>query len=287
MIIVCVNKSTPNFGDCIADVFFAQLAEKETLSVPHDTSIESYLTVGSHLRIANTYHTIIGSGFISENDDLGKGDWNEYTNTVYSIPKKIISVRGPKTREKMIEMGVDCPQHYGDPLFLFPLIYLPKTTVKYKIGLIPHYIDKKSPAFLQLYRELSSKYTIKLIDIETGENYKKFIDDISECETIISSTLHGVILSLAYFKKTIWTRFSDKVIGGDFKFQDFFASLYIQYKDVPSNDPKLLESIIQVEKSHMFNIGLDILNCCPFIQKKRLELLNKLWLEYINTHDFT
>ncbi len=284
VILISINKSTPNFGDCIADRFFYLLSEKNTLPVKFESQINSYLTVGSHLRIATPYHTIIGSGFISEDDDLGKGDWNKYTNKIYKIPKQILSVRGPKTKEKMIKMGLNCPSNYGDPLLLFPIIYNPDISIKYKIGIIPHYIDKKNKNFNNLINELKKKYSINILDIETGPNFTKFINDIKECEYIISSTLHGVILSLAYFRKTIWTRFSDNVIGGDFKFQDFFSSLNINYRDPKYNDNDILNKYIRVKKEDIFNLGIDILNVCPFIDFRRLYKLNKIWLEYINNN---
>ena len=285
-ILISINKTTPNFGDCIADKFFELLANITTIPVNFESNMECYLTVGSHLRVVTPYHTVLGSGFIAENDDLGKGDWDKYTGKVYNIPKQILSVRGPKTREKLLKMGIKCPNNFGDPLFVFPLIYNPDITIKYKIGLIPHYIDKKSKCFIELYEAISKKFSVKLINIETGPNFTKFIDDIKECEFIISSTLHGVIISLAYFKKTIWTRFSENVIGGDFKFQDFFESLNIQYQDPKYNDKKLLKNYIKLEKEYMFNLGLDILNVCPFIEKKRLNELIKLWFEYINNNEF-
>lgn len=287
-ILVGMNKCSNllNFGDCIAAKFFSLLANINTVSVDYNYKIESYLTVGSHLRVATPNHIILGSGFISENDDLGKGDWCEYTNKIYNKPKKILSVRGPKTREKVLKMGIDCPSNFGDPLFVFPLVHNPILKIKFKIGLIPHYIDKNNKNFIQLLHKLNKKYNVKILDIETGVNFTKLIEDIKECEYIISSTLHGVILSIAYFRKTIWTRFSNNVIGGDFKFQDFFESLDIKYKDPMYNDNDILDKYIKVDRGNMFNLGIDILNVCPFIEKIRFQELIKLWLEYINTNEF-
>ncbi len=289
-ILISINLNEPvpmNFGDIIAPKFFQLLVEKPFVQVNFSASINSYLTVGSHLRVVTPYHTIIGSGFISEDDDLGKGDWTKYTNKVYNLPKEILSVRGPKTRNKLLKMNVKCPKNYGDPLLLFPLIYNPMLPIKYKIGIIPHYIDKNNMNYLNLVKYFSSNHcTIKIIDIETGPNFTKLIDDIKQCEFIISSTLHGVILSIAYFKKTIWTRFSQNVIGGDFKFQDFFQSLNVNYSDPKSNDTKILQKTIKVKKGDLFNLGIDILNVCPFIEQKRLYELNKLWLEYIYNNEF-
>ena len=38
-------------------------------------------------------------------------------------PNKIISVRGPKTRQVFVSNGIYCPECYGDPVLLLPVFY--------------------------------------------------------------------------------------------------------------------------------------------------------------------
>ena len=71
-------------------------------------------------------------------------------------------------------------------------------------------------------------YVVKYIDIQVGDDYEKLINNINTCKYIISSSLHGVIMGIIYKRKTIYIQFSNKVIGGDFKFNDFFKSINIQ-----------------------------------------------------------
>jgi hypothetical protein len=123
VVLLSMLKNDVNFGDAVSDIFFSKLSDKKIKAVDIHYGKDSYLTTGSILRLCNKNHTVIGSGFISDDDDLGKGDWKTYTNKVYNIPKKILSVRGPKTRAKLKAMGIDCPQSYGDPLTIFPLVY--------------------------------------------------------------------------------------------------------------------------------------------------------------------
>jgi pyruvyltransferase len=117
-----------------------------------------------------------------------------------------ISVRGPLTRFQV--KGADVPKSYGDPALLLPLMYYPKIEKKKKTGIIPHYVDKK--------------YFTKdqIIDIE--QDYTTFIDQILECDEIISSSLHGIIIAEAYGIKTKWVMYGDKIEGGEFKYQDYF-----------------------------------------------------------------
>jgi len=122
---------------------------------------------------------------------------------------KFLAVRGPRTRALISNAVV--PEVYGDPALLLPLIYNPKIEKKYKVGILPHYVDKKIAPV---------KEGEHFIDIQT--NWKNVIDEILSCEKIISSSLHGIIIAEAYGIPAVWSKYSDNIIGGEFKFQDYF-----------------------------------------------------------------
>ena len=65
---------------------------------------------------------IFGTGFISDNGDLGGGNWKSNKSKIINKPIKVISVRGPLSR-KLLNKKIECPENYGDPLILFPCIY--------------------------------------------------------------------------------------------------------------------------------------------------------------------
>lgn len=133
-------------------------------------------------------------------------------------PKKVIdgtgirflAVRGPLTRKQIINAEV--PEIYGDPAILLPEIYFPEKAKIYKRGILPHYVDKpKAPE--------PGPGEI-LIDIQAP--WKEVIDRVLECEEIISSSLHGIIVAEAYGIPATWAEWGDKIIGGRYKFQDYF-----------------------------------------------------------------
>ena len=131
-----------NFGDAVNKVFWSKITNKKILK---DCSNEHFITTGSIMNLVQTNSIVFGTGFISENGDLGGGNFLSSFNKKNSIPKEVISVRGPRTREKLLSFNIDCPDNFGDPLILLPCIYPVKKNVKNKlVGIRPHYIDKNS-----------------------------------------------------------------------------------------------------------------------------------------------
>ena len=51
------------------------------------------------------------------------------------------------------------------------------------------------------------------------------LDEICSCEQIASSSLHGLIISDSYKIPSVWIKFTDKLKGGSFKFNDYFMSI--------------------------------------------------------------
>ncbi len=136
-------------------------------------------------------------------------------------PKKVLAVRGPLTREYLLSQGVECPEIYGDPALLLPKLYQPHFIKKYKLGVIPHYADLDSEYLLHLKNDID----VKIINLKGYEDWHHVIDEICECEFIVSSSLHGLIISDAYNIPNYWIKLSDKIEGGNFKYFDYFMSV--------------------------------------------------------------
>ncbi len=210
---------------------------------------EIYIVIGSILHQVDKNAVIWGAGFISEKSRLREK------------PKQICAVRGPLTREIIINQGLECPEIYGDPALLYPRFYTPSVKKKYKLGVVPHFADQNSH-FLD---QLINNEEVLIIDVTGGIN--KFVDDICSCEKIASSSLHGIIAADAYGIPSTWISFSDKVIGKGFKFRDYFASVG-RKKNLPlimTNKTSLQEINNSFEE---FRVDIDIdklLSVCPFL----------------------
>ena len=71
---------------------------------------------------------------------------------------------------------------------ILPYFYYPEVKKKYKLGIIPHYIDKIK--FNEIY--MKNDEDVKIIDVT--QPIQIVIKDILECEMTISSSLHGIIV---------------------------------------------------------------------------------------------
>ena len=99
-------------------------------------------------------------------------------------------------------------------------------------------------------------------------NYLKWtdvIDQICGCDIIASSSLHGLIVAVAYGIPFVWTE-SKHLIGGHFKFHDFFQSLGFDIDNPMLITPKTtIEEILKsrITKAPEFNLE-PLIKACPF-----------------------
>ncbi len=209
----CANNQ--NFGDKLTPYLIQKITGIYPLQCSKHCIREYYAVIGSILGLTNRNAIIWGSGIISRYQNVKR-------------PKKILAVRGPETRRRLLEMGYKCPKIYGDPALLLPKFYFPKIKKKYEFGVIPHYVD---------YEKVKLKVKSKnILVIDLLKPVENVINDILSCKKTISSSLHGIITSQAYNIPSIWVKFSNDLAGDDTKFKDYFLSVGI----IPYNGIKII-----------------------------------------------
>lgn len=184
-----------------------------------------FVGIGSIMSSVRPNDIVWGTGIIRENQNLSPAHG-----------AKFLAVRGKKTHRQLRRAGIKCPEVYGDPALLLPLIYNPEIEPIYEVGYIPHYIDKPL---------VKAPQGSLFIDIQTLD-YKHVIDQILQCRKIITSSLHGIILAEAYDRKVEWVQYSDNVIGGEFKFRDYLTGTERpeqSYGELPILDKNVLKHI--------------------------------------------
>ncbi len=167
---------------------------------------KNILGIGSILAYGNKKSLIWGSGFMNKNEHIRGG--------------KVFAVRGLLTNEKIINEGYIGCHVFGDPALLLPLIIKPTCIKKYNIAIIPHW--KEYDFFKNKY---GKKY--KILDIRTTD-VEYFIGELVSCKYILSTSLHGIILSHAYNIPALWIKHGNIDTDG-FKFYDYFSSVDIPF----------------------------------------------------------
>ena len=201
-----------NFGDMLSPILFNGLGIEYKKAKRNDS--EKLLAIGSIIYASRENDILWGTGTMIDKD--------------FIAPKglKVLAVRGPKTRKKI--KGVNVPEIYGDPAILIPDIYKPNKIERHKIGFVPHYVDQNHPELIKDKRFI----------IDVKQDPLKTIDEICSCDMIVSSSLHGIIIAEAYGIDAVWIKLSDKIIGGRFKFNDYFLGSG-RCEQSPSNINKL------------------------------------------------
>lgn len=229
-----------NFGDDINIPLLKALTGKKVV-IHHSTFCNhstNILCIGSIIEgFSDKYSIIWGSGALHGME------------TMKCKPKKVCAVRGPLTRDYLMKQEIECPTVYGDPALLFPLIYTPNAEKKYKLGIVTHYVDYNLP-HVKTFREQHPE--VLFIKLRNYESWQTVIDEITFCEAIASSSLHGLIISDAYHIPNVRVKFSNEIEGGDFKYRDYFGGVnrvYLETVDWTSDiNIELLTSSINEYK---------------------------------------
>jgi len=208
------HKAHENYGDILSKYIVEKVSGKDVqfFNAPKNRKKifkKKYLmAIGSILSYAQKSAVVWGSGIISKEDHFAKATF--------------CAVRGPLSRKRIIELGYSCPEVYGDPALLLPDFYRPKIKKKFEYGFIPHYVDQD---IVNSYYKAEQDSTIVNL---LHDDWSFTTDRILECERIISSSLHGVIVAQAYGIPAIWVQFSNRLSGDNVKFADYFLSVGIE-----------------------------------------------------------
>lgn len=250
-----------NFGDILGPTIVHQLTQ-EKVSPSLDKG--SLVTIGSIVNLNYPNNVKFwGSGIISKDVELFSPERHEY-----------LAVRGPKTRKRLLDTGIDCPEIYGDPALLLPLMFSKKqfeTEKTSKIGLLPHWVDAN--IFLRQQKNFPES---KFIDIRS--NADSIIKEVVNSDIVITSTLHGLILCESYDVPCVYVKVGEKVMGGTFKYEDYFNSTnrdlyYLDYTNKEMNLKEILDYQKTIPK-------MDI-NLVPLLNAFPHKINNNKILDYV------
>lgn len=222
--------SCDNFGDELNKYLFEKVFN---IKFEYTTNIwrSDYTAIGSILGWScaayKNYRSIIGNvckyllyGLkISTLTVLGSGfqDWSFEPKIIFFRKMDFKIVRGKLTENYLRNNNLlKGKVILGDLGLLVSFIFKSKTK-KYKLGIIPHFKDNDCPVFF----DIRNKYEDSII-INVRSSVETVINQILECENIISSALHGLITADAFGIPNIWVENPSNKMDY-FKYHDYYS----------------------------------------------------------------
>ncbi len=176
-----------NFGDVLSEKIVERLVGHPINTTFNPSFSKHYqtcklLALGSILHKAENGDIIWGSGINGKH--LDPQDKRFYRFHALDVR----ACRGPLTRKFLLNLGVDCPEVYGDPGLLLPLLF-PEFTKNSRPQkdyiILPHWSDQEmfqdDPHFVSI-----------------TEDWQEILRQILDSQLVISSSLHGIIAAEAF-----------------------------------------------------------------------------------------
>ena len=243
-----------NWGDDL-NYYFLQMMTGRPVVFCHNFKLAKWLHLRNYLCIGTLLDAVNYAN--AQTIVWGSGVSGQERSFVH--PENILAVRGKKTKEFCDRYNVDCPEVYGDPALLLPLVYKVPRKHRYRLGIIPHVVDLHHPVIEEIRNNHADD--IQIIDLAHYDKWTDVIDQICSCERILSSSLHGIITSDAYGIPNCWIELSGKVLGGYFKYLDYASSVDRQF-DKP----------IQIDKTtDITNLADSLFSCADSEKLKELQ----------------
>lgn len=151
------------------------------------------------------------------------------------------AVRGEFSKEiiqKLTGKKLDIPTGDGGLLASLTLEQVPGK--KYNVGIIAHYKEQTHPVFQQLCEQFP-----KSVFIDVKKEPLDVITQIAQCECIISSSLHGLIIADSLKIPNIHIHVTDALLGDGFKFEDYYSSFGMEHQFINLQYEKI-HSLYQV-----------------------------------------
>lgn len=196
-----------NFGDELNPYLYRLLTDKQPRQAKA-TAKNKVLAIGSILANAQAGDVVWGSGLNGKvRDESGQ-------IRLPPSPSAIAfnAVRGPLTRNLLVEAGANVPETYGDPSLLLRLFHPPNPERRGTL-VIPHFSDLAGT----LAHWSHPRETV-VWNVDSG--VEATLAAINSAALVVTSALHGIILAEALGVPVVPFTLSNE--EAPFKFEDYF-----------------------------------------------------------------
>lgn len=155
-----------------------------------------------------------GTGFIDQREDA----------PFYRGNMKFCAVRGQLSKQRVEKLlGKQMKIPVGDGGILTERAFDRPIEKKYEVGIIAHYKEQGELVFMQLAQQFP-----KSLIINVRQSPEIVAEQIAQCECILSSSLHGLILADSFHIPNLHIKVSNAMLGDGFKYADYYSSYGIE-----------------------------------------------------------
>lgn len=190
-----------NFGDDLTRFILKAEGLDFEWSKPHDAELILTGSILEHMP-RHWAGSVCGAGKLHERSRIHLAD------------ARVFALRGKLTRSGV--SGVRHDVALGDPGLLVPR-WVRQPQAKHNLGVLPHWSDT----------ELAQRFSYGHL-IDAGQPADKVVQQIAECKSLVTSSLHGIIVADAFGiprQAELAPCMLDDVEGGEFKWHDY-CSVY-------------------------------------------------------------
>ena len=214
-----------NFGDLITPILLREIGYTPVRSKSINSS--QLLFVGSILdNICDDFDgVILGSGFLNK-------------ETAQRVDRAtVLGLRGELSKK---QLGLTENLQLGDCGLLLPKFFKEKPKPKYKIGIIPHYVDANDARvhrWITRFREAANV-------INVNQDPRAVFYQVCSCEYIVSSSLHGLVVADSLGIANLWICLSDLCGHGTHKFIDYYSAFNVNRSPYNPNGNETIDELI-------------------------------------------
>lgn len=178
---------------------------------------------------------IWGTGFVC---------YKEKDEPLYKDKINFCAVRGELSKRRIEKLTGKSMENLplGDAGILASYLLDEKVEKKYDVGIIAHYKEKDEPVFKELFNKFKNATIIDVQDTPYNVTRR-----IAECKTIISSSLHGLIIADSLRVPNIHIVVTNNLLGDGFKFDDYYSAygLKHEFKNMNKETVNSLDEIVE------------------------------------------
>ena len=204
------DSAQQNFGDYLSPLIVEMISGKKVVyAEPRDADMIAIGSILSRERKAR--------GMLLKRKLHIWGSGTDKASRVFSGRHIYHAVRGKITRSQINKLQQN--PALGDPGLLVDQLYdgKSKPEKKYGLGIIPHFVDQRDPRM----EALLALPKTRLINVFSP--VEQVVNEIRQCEFVLSSSMHGLIVADSFGIPNRRMPFSSGIIS-DLKFDDYYSA---------------------------------------------------------------